>query len=218
MPDPTPPLTGTELLPRYRVEPNKPGCSCCGHNQTWSVVWTDAKGIECEGSRSFGDQDDAQDLADCMNDAYADGLAACPTPTGSREGVRETAQTLVNKLLLIHDDSRYQAVWSIAQVHHCPYSGPTYTQELAALRAALAHSDPAGGWMPLNPEHSVYAWEAGVILLWHRLWERGVTAGYYHEPTDQWRGLDEAGEWFTVAIPPSHYCLLPPPPDQTEGR
>ncbi len=91
---------------------------------------------------------------------------------------------------------------------HAPAS-PDDAAEIVRLRAE--------GWHAIDPSQSVHCFEAGVIQLWHRLWGRGVTAGYYHLGSDQWRGLDEGGEWFAVGIPPSHYRLLSPAPDASSA-
>jgi hypothetical protein len=55
-----------------------------------------------------------------------------------RDRLRETAQALVTKLQIVHDDTRYMGVWQLSQAHFGKYTGPDYVDELAALRAALA--------------------------------------------------------------------------------
>jgi hypothetical protein len=52
--------------------------------------------------------------------------------------VQEKASALVARLKYVHDDPKYQSVWTLAQVHGYPYIGPKYTDELNALNAALA--------------------------------------------------------------------------------
>lgn len=47
------------------------------------------------------------------------------------------AYQLVNRLLMVHEDADYQAVWNIAQAHRGPYRGMTYTDELEALRVLV---------------------------------------------------------------------------------
>lgn len=49
----------------------------------------------------------------------------------------EAARKLVEKLELIHKDSKFQSVWIINQMHAGPYTGPTYENELAELKKAL---------------------------------------------------------------------------------
>jgi hypothetical protein len=51
--------------------------------------------------------------------------------------VRRAAQALVDKLDVVHCDSRYIVVWALAKSHLGEYSGPRYTDELAALKKAL---------------------------------------------------------------------------------
>jgi len=63
------------------------------------------------------------------------------TAAEARVAQLETALNgLVNRLDEAHADPRYKAVWTIAQLHGAPYSGPTYTAELAAARTALSQS------------------------------------------------------------------------------
>lgn len=51
--------------------------------------------------------------------------------------IANAAMALRDKLKAIHDDAAYQSVWTVNQLHAGPYQGPTYTDELAALDAAL---------------------------------------------------------------------------------
>lgn len=52
--------------------------------------------------------------------------------------VIEAAKAFVARLDVIHADPRYQWVWQNSQLHGGPYTGPSYADELTALRAALA--------------------------------------------------------------------------------
>ena len=61
------------------------------------------------------------------------------------ERLREALAGLVEKLDVVHGDSRYESVWAIAQLHGgVPYSGPTYTAELATARAAITRQGETG--------------------------------------------------------------------------
>lgn len=51
--------------------------------------------------------------------------------------IANAAMALRDKLKAIHVDAAYQSVWTVNQLHAGPYRGPTYTDELAALDAAL---------------------------------------------------------------------------------
>jgi predicted amino acid-binding ACT domain protein len=48
------------------------------------------------------------------------------------------AKALVDKMDMIHEDRDFNEVWRVAQFRRGPYTGPTYKQELDALRSALA--------------------------------------------------------------------------------
>jgi hypothetical protein len=62
----------------------------------------------------------------------------------SQPSLRTAAISLVAQMDLIHSDPAYLGVWTLAQIHNGQYTGPTYKEELAALREALnAHADPA---------------------------------------------------------------------------
>lgn len=68
----------------------------------------------------------------------------------------EALRNLVTRLDFIHADPTYAGVWQISQLHFGPYTGPTYTAELDAARAALAahKSCPTcGGTYVTSKEH-----------------------------------------------------------------
>jgi len=46
----------------------------------------------------------------------------------------EEANTLVKRLIEIHDNPTYVSVWTVNQMHTGTYNGPTYEKELQALR------------------------------------------------------------------------------------
>lgn len=50
----------------YRVECDKGGCPHCGHEKSWTVV--DSQDVAI--GQSFHSQEDADDLARYMNEAY----------------------------------------------------------------------------------------------------------------------------------------------------
>ena len=55
----------------------------------------------------------------------------------------EAAQTLVERLDVVHDSSEFVGVFSLWQNHFGPYEGPTYKDELTATREALQALSPA---------------------------------------------------------------------------
>ena len=57
----------------------------------------------------------------------------------------ELARALVEKLDVVHEDPAYKGVWGLHYVHGGHYTGPTYTDELGALRSALAQYEDKGG-------------------------------------------------------------------------
>ena len=59
--------------------------------------------------------------------------------------VGELARALVEKLDVVHEDPAYKGVWGLHYVHGGHYTGPTYTDELGALRSALAQYEDKGG-------------------------------------------------------------------------
>lgn len=58
--------------------------------------------------------------------------------------LREALKTLVDKLDAVHADERFRGVWTVSQMHIGAYAGPTYTDELAAARAALTGGKEMG--------------------------------------------------------------------------
>ena len=58
--------------------------------------------------------------------------------------VGELARALVEKLDVVHEDPAYKGVWGLHYVHGGRYTGPTYTDELGALRRALAQYEDKG--------------------------------------------------------------------------
>ncbi|HZV46892.1 MAG TPA: hypothetical protein VFG06_06070 [Thermodesulfovibrionales bacterium] len=57
------------FLRPYRIEIDNEGCTHCGHNKTWAVIQPD--GILL--GTTYGIEEDAQDMADELNDAYEAG-------------------------------------------------------------------------------------------------------------------------------------------------
>lgn len=75
-----------------------------------------------------------------INEPYpSDAQREAPAPASpDQQGeLREAAQALSDKLDVIHNDPRYQGIWSLAMIHGTRYTGPNYEAELKALRAAL---------------------------------------------------------------------------------
>lgn len=73
-----------------------------------------------------------------LNGAIAIEKAARRTHRDTPGEVVDAAKALLVKLDEVHADPRYQAVWTLARIHSAPYGGPTYTEEVAALRSALS--------------------------------------------------------------------------------
>ena len=66
----------------YRVEVEREGCECCGDGKQWEVYDADGVGI---GGITFGTREEAEHLAEMLNDAYAAGQRAVrrsPAPGG----------------------------------------------------------------------------------------------------------------------------------------
>ncbi len=51
--------------------------------------------------------------------------------------VEKAAIALTERLEFIHNDPQYQSVWTLNQIRNGQYSGPKYSDELAALKSAL---------------------------------------------------------------------------------
>lgn len=74
----------------------------------------------------------------------ADHTALFLHPDPKVKELREALATLVDKLDAVHADERLRAVWTVSQMHIGAYAGPTYTDELAAARAALTGGKEMG--------------------------------------------------------------------------
>lgn len=64
--------TTEPTLGRYRVEQTDAGCPECGHGAYWSIVRPDGVAF----ARDFADKEEAEDLAEMLNDARLGGRAA----------------------------------------------------------------------------------------------------------------------------------------------
>jgi hypothetical protein len=56
----------------FFVEVEDPGCRNCGTGKTWAVVGPDG----CTTGMSYGDEDDAQEQADDLNNAFVQGKSS----------------------------------------------------------------------------------------------------------------------------------------------
>ncbi len=61
----------------------------------------------------------------------------CDRLIAANKAVVKAAQAMKDKLEKIHDDSGFNAVWTMALIHGMEYKGPTYQHEFAALCKAL---------------------------------------------------------------------------------
>lgn len=67
----------------YFIEVCNNGCPHCGAGRTWNIVRPDGMAL----SVSYGDEEEASDLAEWLNDAYARGKSAGKPPAqGGTEG------------------------------------------------------------------------------------------------------------------------------------
>jgi len=123
MTDPTTPADGGERLL---------ACPFCGWEATPKPVH-----IECSHCGARGPTRDLEKNGLGWNDRLA------TRPPRQADEVREAAASLASKLHAVHADPAYAGVWAFRQAHAGPYRGPTYTDELAALDAALAAPAPA---------------------------------------------------------------------------
>lgn len=79
----------------YKIELGHKGCECCGKGQLWDVVF---EPTDCAGGTSYSNKNDAQEMADELNDAYdygrqsvnADLLAALELVLSKAEPVGDT--------------------------------------------------------------------------------------------------------------------------------
>ncbi len=78
---------GAEPAP-YFIEVDQQGCSKCNAGRSWNVVGPDGVAL----STSYMEEEDAQDLADDLNDAFGKGVGAV-TPVGVCYGVPILART-----------------------------------------------------------------------------------------------------------------------------
>jgi hypothetical protein len=63
--------------------------------------------------------------------------SAAQSITAEYAPLEKAARELEQKMAVIENDERYQAVWMLSYIHGSPYAGPTWEHELARLRAAL---------------------------------------------------------------------------------
>jgi hypothetical protein len=67
--------------------------------------------------------------------------------------LKEAAAALVAKLDVIQESPSFGGVFRVAAIHHAPYIGPSWEEELNAVRAALAEPDRAEGFHFYSKEH-----------------------------------------------------------------
>lgn len=77
-----------------------------------------------------------QDLERQLSKAQQ-GISTLKAALAERDELETLARTLIDKLKVIHADPAYQAVWTLAHLHHGPYHGPEYADELRALSACV---------------------------------------------------------------------------------
>jgi len=64
-------------------------------------------------------------------------IAEMEAELAERDELETLAQAFIDKLKVIHADPAYQAVWTLAHLHHGPYHGPQYADELRVLSACV---------------------------------------------------------------------------------
>jgi len=69
---------------------------------------------------------------------YESELSASKILRAENARLRAALDGLVEKLDEVHADRQYQAVWQCSRLRYGQYTGPTYTEELAKAKAALA--------------------------------------------------------------------------------
>ena len=84
-------------LEPYFIEIAEAGCKTCQAGRQWDVIGPNGDAQ----SQTWGDEEEAQFFADCMNDAYASGRAALTSavaPTLTEEQLRELASYIALRL------------------------------------------------------------------------------------------------------------------------
>lgn len=84
-----------------------------------------------DDSKNGADWKDIQHSSDCMIGA------ALFSDAGNGFVRREVLENLVNKLVEVHADPRYESVWKNYVIHGHLYEGPFYANELKAAQQAL---------------------------------------------------------------------------------
>ena len=87
---------------------------------------------------------DQQKLGMSWMDKAKNGEADRDTLRARNVALVEAFSALITRLDVVHADPRYQGIWVSAMVHGIKYDEPTYTDQLAAARAALAADAKAG--------------------------------------------------------------------------
>lgn len=82
----------------YRLEIEKNGCDHCGSGKTWDVV--DPDGVA--GGTSYGDRDEAEELAGWLNEAYARGKEDSGAPE-VLEALKTIEAALLNRNVELPD-------------------------------------------------------------------------------------------------------------------
>jgi len=69
--------------------------------------------------------------------------AALRSRPAGETGVRDAAQSLLDKMDKVIASDKYKSVWHVTHNHRGPYRGENYENEMNKLRAALTASSPA---------------------------------------------------------------------------
>ena len=69
------------MKPPYTVEVEREGCTYCGEGKQWEVYDDDEVGI---GGSTFGTQEEAEHLAELLNDAFERGCQSAKRAEQSR--------------------------------------------------------------------------------------------------------------------------------------
>lgn len=92
-------------------------------------MWVDQPGEGRELIADFYNEPDREFLYHAHDDVES--LIA------SLRAARKALKDLVDQLDVVHNSPEYIGVWTLSQLHDGYYKGPTYTDALAAARAAL---------------------------------------------------------------------------------